>query len=236
MAGEGAGERTLLIAEKLTFEESFRNRGAVYGEKGVILSRTVVMDALCEKLFSRTAFSINEHGGVGGRHLSHDSKKGAHAAVIADNIVEVKLVKKLVLEHQVVLEQLHLIDRVIHDQQELVLFQGLFEVVECAQFCRLYSRGDRAVGGHHDHVAGTVLRLHLFQYLGAFHIGQPEVRQHHLEGAVLGELQRLFSSSHVLHVKTVFHEDRRDNAPLVRVVLYDEDRSLMRSHWPAPLL
>ncbi len=235
VAGEGAGEGALLVAEKLAFEESFRNRGAVYGKEGVVLSRAVVVDALCEELFSRTAFSVDEHGGVGGRHLSHDGKKGVHAAVIADDIVEVKLVEKLVLEHQVVLEQLHLIHRIIHDQQELVLFQGLFEVVECAQLCRLYGGGDRAVGGHHDHVAGAVLRLYLFQYLGAFDIGQPEVRQHHLEGAVLDELKRLFPCSHVLHVKTVFGEDRLDDAPLVRVVLDDEDRSLMRPHWPAPL-
>ena len=51
----------------------------------------------------------------------------------------------------------------------------------------------------------------------------------------MGSSSAFFPSSHVLHVKTVFREDRLDDAPLVRVVFYDQNGALMRLHRPVPL-
>ncbi len=136
MAGEGPGEGTFLVAEKLAFEKVFRDGGAVYGEEKTILAWAVVVDALCEKFFSGPAFPVNENSGVRGGSLSHDREDGSHAAVIAHDVVQMELVEELVLEHQVVAKEPDLNHCVVEHQKQMVLFEGLFEIMECTKFGR----------------------------------------------------------------------------------------------------
>ncbi len=122
-------------------------------KKGRFFLRAVIVDALGEKLFARAALPVDKDRGVRGRRLPHDAEKGLHAPVVADDVVQVELVEKLVLEHQVVFKELDLVGRIVHDEEELVLFEGLFQVMERAELRRLYCGRDGAVGGHDDDVA-----------------------------------------------------------------------------------
>src|SRR4030066_1247144 len=84
----GAGKRTLHVPKQLALYECIRNSGAVYGNKRFILSMTVIMYRLCNKLFPCTALPLNQHCTsclCDGREDCHNL---FHPPVFSNNIAE----------------------------------------------------------------------------------------------------------------------------------------------------
>ena len=60
----GAGKSALDRAEEGGFQQRFRNRGAVYGDKRPVGMIAGVVNALREEFFSRSRLSVQQHGRV----------------------------------------------------------------------------------------------------------------------------------------------------------------------------
>jgi len=75
------------MAEKLTFQETFRKRGAVNLNQGPGCPATCVVDRFGDKLFASTAVAANEHVNI---KVGCALKKGVyllHRLALADDVV-----------------------------------------------------------------------------------------------------------------------------------------------------
>src|SRR5260370_38091972 len=84
---DGAGECSLLVPEQLTFQKRFRQRGAIQGQKGLILAGAILMNGASSKLLARATFDVNEDSGFTGGDLLDKLVDLAHAMALADHIV-----------------------------------------------------------------------------------------------------------------------------------------------------
>ena len=69
---KGSGEGAFLEAEEFAFKKIFRHSRTVERDVRAGTSRAVAVDRASDQLFSRSAFSQNEHGGVRGGDLTDE--------------------------------------------------------------------------------------------------------------------------------------------------------------------
>src|SRR5262249_7514846 len=81
--GDGARERALLVAKKLTLEEAGRNRRAIELDEGARLPRAQIVDGSCDQLLTGAGFSVNQNRRIGGSYrldmLQHPPERFAPA-------------------------------------------------------------------------------------------------------------------------------------------------------------
>ena len=102
--------------------------------------------------------------------------------------------RELFFEFPVFLAQLLGIDGVLYQDECLVDGERLFQEVVGAQLGRAHRGFNGAVAGDHDDL-GSILQLpDLLQSLQAVHAGQPDIEQHHVEGALAQGVQAGFAA------------------------------------------
>src|SRR5579863_3972199 len=94
------------MAEQLALEQPRRNRRTIQLYKGVRLPGTKIVQRSSDQLFSGAGLSINEHGGIGGRHNLDFLQDVAKGFAISDNLFEVKFAANLGLEIDIFLGEL----------------------------------------------------------------------------------------------------------------------------------
>src|SRR5262249_15717630 len=65
---DGAGEGTLLVPEKLTFQEACGDGRTVELDEGAVFAWAEVVQGTSDQLLARASFSADEDGGVRTRH------------------------------------------------------------------------------------------------------------------------------------------------------------------------
>ncbi len=85
----GAREGAADVAEEFAFEEVCRQGGAVDSHEGAVAAVAGVVDALSEEFFPRTAFALNQDGGVVLCHGGGPLNDFFHVAVDGLDVVEV---------------------------------------------------------------------------------------------------------------------------------------------------
>ena len=84
---DGAGEGATLVTEQLTFEECFREGGAIEGDKGPRFARAVQVDGAGGELLSGATFTQDQNRGVGRRDSLNKLIDLAHARPAANHVV-----------------------------------------------------------------------------------------------------------------------------------------------------
>ncbi len=102
--------------------------------------------------------------------------------------------RELFLEFAVFLPHLLGIDGVLDQDERLVDGERLFQEVVGAQLGGAHRGFDGAVAGDHDDL-GSILELpDLLQSFQAIHSRQPDIEQHHVEGAFAQRVQAGFAA------------------------------------------
>ena len=140
LAGHRAGERALLVAEQLTFEERLRDGAAVDLQEGRALAVALLVQGAGDQLLARAALAGHQHSGGLGRDLLDEIVDLAHRPGAADQRVATGGVL-------VNLAAAHLLDGqgLADDLAQLVLIEGLGDVVLGAELDRLHRRVHGAV-------------------------------------------------------------------------------------------
>jgi hypothetical protein len=185
LALEGAGERALLVAEQLGLDQRVGDGGRVHGHERLVASRALPVDGAGDQLLAGAALAGDQHRGRRARDVGHEMVELFHLRMSADDLAEV--VAALELRAQVddlALERAPL-ERPAHEREQLVLLEGLGEVIEGAQLHGGHRRADRLHRGDQDDLDVLVDGLDALQHLDAVHAGQPDVEedQVHLGGA-----------------------------------------------------
>ena len=89
--GAGVGKCALDVTKQLALENVLAERGAVQSDKGPLLARAILMNRLCDQLFSRTGVALNKHGRVGWRDAPKTIDHVMHRRAIANYAFEAKL-------------------------------------------------------------------------------------------------------------------------------------------------
>jgi hypothetical protein len=101
----------------------------------------------------------------------HDAEHVLHRPVGAHDVVEPEAVAELLAEHPVLAHEMGPLHGPAQDHQQLVLLEGLGQVIESALAHGVHGAVDGAVGGHEDH-EGRLRELHdLAQQLDALRSG-----------------------------------------------------------------
>ena len=74
----GAAERPFFVAEKLAFQQIFRQRGTVQVHPGLRRSHRIMMDSPRDDLFPCAAFAGDENSRVGDGDFLHQCQQPLH--------------------------------------------------------------------------------------------------------------------------------------------------------------
>src|SRR5438034_1751511 len=87
---QGAGKGSLLVPEKLRFQQTVRNGSAVDLDERPLGTGTVLMDRICHQLFSRTRFAGDQDGGIGRGDPPNQLVHVLHRQAVADDVRNVR--------------------------------------------------------------------------------------------------------------------------------------------------
>src|SRR6185312_16370727 len=95
-----AGERTLLVAEELAFEQASRNRRAIQLHERVVTASAQLMDRPRDEFLARSGLAQNQDGRISGRDRLNLAKHATERVAAADDLFELIVAANLVLEIQ----------------------------------------------------------------------------------------------------------------------------------------
>ena len=178
LPGHGAGERALLVAEELGFEQRFGNRRAVDRDKRRVGALAEGVQRAREQLLAGPALALEEHRRIRRRRLLQAGEHFPERQVLADQLRRAATHRELLLQQEVLGHHPPLLERPRDEQGQMIGIDGLGEEIERALLHRRDRILDAAVGGHHDHRRVGVELLRRAQHAEAIAFGKAQVREH----------------------------------------------------------
>src|SRR6266699_2008503 len=168
-------EGALLVAEELALDQLARERSAVHLDERLRAPRPVVVERVGDQLLAGAARAADEDREIGVRHLADHVEDALHPRALADQASEAIRARHLLLQEPERAPHLHAVEQALDHQLELVVVEGLRDVVGGAQLHRLDRDLLRAEGGDHDdRRLGRVL-AHPAQDVHAAHVLEAQV-------------------------------------------------------------
>jgi len=219
----GAGEGTLLVAEKLALEQRVGDRGAVDLDERLAGAQALPVDLAGDQLFSGAVLTQDHDSGVHRRALPDQLLHPTHGGTFADHRV---------LEEQVRLElavfPLQLLDfQGVHgDRQRLVDRQRLLDEIPGAAFHGLHRHIDRGVARDHHHGNFGVVLADGPKDVQPAHARHPHVEEHEVDHLGLEQLQSRGSVGGSQDGEALVLEHVAQNVPNAVFVVDDQNGSL----------
>src|SRR5439155_2325603 len=80
-----AGKGTSLVAEKLAFQQVFRNGRTIDCQKGSLTAAAMMVNGAGHQFLARAALSRDQRGGVAGRELTDQLENALHRVAASDD-------------------------------------------------------------------------------------------------------------------------------------------------------
>jgi hypothetical protein len=84
------------VAKKFTFQEIQRNGSAIQSHERASATRADVVNRVCDQLLSGAGFSLDQHGGTGGRDSFDLFEHRFQSRTIPYNLLESALIRSLI--------------------------------------------------------------------------------------------------------------------------------------------
>jgi len=232
LAGDGPREGALLVAEQLALDEVLGDRRAVDLDEGVVLSGAAGVDRVGHEFLPRPRLAGDEDRRRRGGHLPDDLEDPRHVRARPHDLAAVDLrrgqLDLLVAQHP----RLH---RLADHALELLLVEGLRDVVEGSLLEGVHGRGDGPVGGDEDDGDGGVLLGHAAQQAHAVELRHLEVGHAGRHVVALEQGEGLEAVGRRLDLVALLGQHRLEHEAHVDLVVDDEDLFLgdfghLRSH------
>ncbi len=150
LAGRRAGERAAHVPEELRLEQGLRNRGAVHLDERHLALRAVIVDRARDHLLAGSGFPRDEDRALRSRDDFGRADDVLHPPAAAHEAVVIEVRVALADEISMLGAKPLMIERAADDDEELVDFERLLQVVERPELHGLDGALDRRVRGHHD--------------------------------------------------------------------------------------
>jgi len=92
-----AGERALLVAEQLAFEQIQRNGRAIHFDEGASASRADVVNGARDQFLAGTRFPLDQYSRICGRHAFDLFEHRFECRAVANDLLESSLTKGLII-------------------------------------------------------------------------------------------------------------------------------------------
>jgi len=138
------------------------------------------VDGLGHQLLARAGFAGDEHGAAAGGGLVDQVEHPQHGLAPADDVVGGELVLQALAQKQVLALGLGVLGGLVHGEHELVVGEGLGDVVQRPELHGLHRALDAAEGGHDDDRDVGIVLFDVLQHLLAGHLGHLHVRDDHV--------------------------------------------------------
>src|ERR1700693_3889823 len=100
LLGYGSGERALLVAKELAFQQIQRNGSTIQPYKRTSAPRADVVDGVCDEFLAGAGFTLDQHSRTGGRDSFDLFKHRFQRRTIADDLLESARVRILITSPQ----------------------------------------------------------------------------------------------------------------------------------------
>src|SRR5438552_1496036 len=223
---DGPREGALLVAEELALDQLARERRAVHLDERLRAPRAVVVGRVGDQLLPCAARAADEDRQVGVRHLADYVEDALHRGALADQAPELVRARDLLLEEPERAPHLHAVEQALHDQLDLVVVEGLGDVVGRAQLHRLDGDLLRAEGGDHDDRRLRRVLAHPAQHVHAAHTLQAEVGDDEVVARLREPPQGLLAREHGIDLVPARAEQALDGDADRALVVDDQDAAL----------
>src|SRR5258706_15449121 len=215
LVGDGAGERSLHVAEELAFQQRLGNRAAVDRDEGLVGARARAVDRAREELLAAAAFALDEDARVARGDALGFREEVLHQRGTRDDVLAPQLADARLLRGAAAVQR----ERALHVVQELFGVVGLGQVAEHAALGGRDRVGDRAVRGEDDHRQSRVRRLDLLEERHAVHAVHAQVGEDQVGARRRDRGERALTAFHGGHVVAVGLQPDGEEPEKIRVVV-----------------
>src|SRR5438874_2671370 len=220
---DGPREGALLVTEELALDQLARERRAVHLDERLRAPRAVVVERVGDQLLPRAARAADEDRQIRVRHLADHVEHALHRRALADQAPEAIRARDLLLQEPERAPHLHAVEQALDDQLELVVVEGLGDVVGGAQLHRLDGDLLRAEGGDHDDRRLRRVLAHPAQHLHAAHALQAEVGDDEVVAGLREPPEGLLAREHGIDLVPARAEQALDGDADRALVVDDQD-------------
>ena len=210
------------MAEQLGLDQRVRERGRIDGHERLVTARALPMNGAGDQLLAGAALAGDDDGGGRPRHLRDETVELLHLGVLADQLVEVVLPRQLRAEERHFALQRALLERAPHQREQIVLVEGLGQVVEGAQLHRVDGGADGLDRGDQDHLDAVVHGFDALEHFDAVHLGKADVEKHEVHRAGAEPVERLLAVGGLEQVVLVL-QDEPERLADSGIVIHDQD-------------
>src|SRR5262249_10065564 len=216
----GAREAPLDMTEELGFDQLFRDGRAVHLDEGAVAALAGRVERPSDQLLAGAAFAVDEHAAVGRRGECDLLAQRLHRYAFTDHLVALL---ELGPQPAILLLQSQVFERILHDDNDLLERERLFDEVECAELGGAHGGLNIGVArDHHDHGRGRQ-GVQPFERREPVHALQPDVEQDKIEGLSFDGGDAFFARRDRLDLGSLLLEDRRKRLANGDFVVHDED-------------
>src|SRR5882724_9044655 len=223
-----ARERAALVAEELALEERVREGRAVDGDETAALALALKVDGASRELLAGPRLAVDEDGRVVLCQDLDGLEDLVHHPIAADDVRERVAVGELVAEVVDLVEQAALLEDLLGGKEDLLLLEGLGDVVAGALLDRLDRALDARVAGDHDHVEVGPAIADLAGETDAVRARDLEIDDGERELVLAEQLERLGGVGRRRHGVLLRGVQLLELATDERVVVDDEDARFHR--------
>ncbi len=186
----GIGECAFFVAEELGFHQRFGDGRAIDGYKGLFLTRALVVDGLCDKVFAGAAFALNQDGGgLAGGDLADKVHELRHLGRDTSHVVIAGAATNLAAQGLYLTAQTGGLERILDGDVKFIEVEWLAHEIVSAELKRGLNVVELWISGDHNDGAGVATPLELFQNFQAADVGQAHVEKNEVGRFVLGQFQ-----------------------------------------------
>src|ERR1051325_1088127 len=127
-----AGERALLVAEQLRFDQILRDRGAVDLDERPLRPLAVVMNGVGDQLLAGSVLALNQDVRLAGGDAFDELEQLLHLLALADDVLKLIAILQLGLELLVLVDERLLLDRFLEFVEQTLRIDRLLKEVERA--------------------------------------------------------------------------------------------------------
>ncbi len=228
-----AGECPLLIPEQLQFEQRFRNRRTVDGDKRPVGAVAGGVQRACKQFLPGPALTLDQHGGIGsGRPLQGREDLG-QPGVGTDNPRPPAPHRKLFPHQQVFGHEAAPLEPARDKKSQMVRIHGFREEIHGSFLHRADGVFDAAVGRHHDDRQIGIELLRRAEHAEAVTLREAEIRQNEPQLVIVQEPHGLWLIAGLDHRMPLTLQGMPKHLP-ERVLVFDEQNRGRSSRHGSP--
>ncbi len=188
-AGRRVGERPLLVAEQLAFDQGFGKGGAIQGNEGTVPPGAVVVERLGHQFLAGSAFAGDQHRGAAVGHLFDLSVDLLHRPALSDEVMKGVALGDLGAELFDFAFEFLGVECAVDDDAEFFDVEGFRQVVRRAQLHGIHRGLDGLCTRQHDDRGGILFRPQGLQHRQPVGAGENDVQQHEMGGFFVEQVQ-----------------------------------------------